>query len=178
MPKKINNFDQYLKNNWRSLYRAAYIWTHDNEQASNLTRLTIIKCLKNKQQFDNDQQLKIFLFKIMSDICQHYRHQTIFKVSLLKKHIADNRYINDIENEQLRSPLIVNIKSSFKALKLEHREVLTLAIHQNMNYQEISQVLDVPIGTVISRISHARSQLKQSMESSHKKQKSNVWPIK
>ena len=175
MSEKFNNVAPYLKHNWRNLYRAAYIWTHDIELATKLTQTTITHCLKNRQRFTSHQQLKIYIFKFMSDLCKKHLQK-----SSLKTHKFEQQHTQKNKTELYRSPLISNIKDSFIALKLEHREVLTLAIYENMNYKNISQVLDVPIGTVISRISQARSKLINLMQNGHLKvtPNSNVWPIK
>ena len=49
-------------------------------------------------------------------------------------------------------------------MKLEDREILVLKHFEDMSYAEIAETLDIPIGTVMSRLFNARKKLKEKME--------------
>lgn len=171
------HFKQFLQNNWRDLYRVAYVWTHDSELASDLVQETITRCLKNRQKFENEKQLKVWLFKVMSNCWHdHFRRQK----NNVELENVDLYSTTNLEEEHYRLQVMKHVQKAFELLKAEYREALSLIVIEGMSYEDVSQVLDVPIGTVMSRVSRARSRLKELMVDVHLKDEiaTNVWRIK
>jgi RNA polymerase sigma-70 factor (ECF subfamily) len=170
-------FKQFLQNNWRDLYRVAYVWTHDSELASDLVQETITRCLKNRQKFENEKQLKVWLFKVMSNCWRdHFRRQK----NNIDLDNVDLYSTTNLEEEHYRLQVMKQVQKAFELLKAEYREALSLIVVEGMSYEDVSRVLDVPIGTVMSRVSRARSRLKELMVDVHLKDElaTNVWSIK
>ncbi|TVO63036.1 RNA polymerase sigma factor [Denitromonas ohlonensis] len=59
-----------------------------------------------------------------------------------------------------------DLDRAMQTLSADHREILLLVGLENLRYEEIAGVLDVPIGTVMSRLSRARTQLKAQLDGS------------
>ncbi|VAX17297.1 hypothetical protein MNBD_IGNAVI01-125, partial [hydrothermal vent metagenome] len=72
----------------------------------------------------------------------------------------DTNPADDIEREELKKKLWESIRQ----LEFEDREVITLKEFEGLTYKEISEVLDIPIGTVMSRLYYARKKLAKKLE--------------
>jgi RNA polymerase sigma-70 factor, ECF subfamily len=57
-----------------------------------------------------------------------------------------------------------DLKRALSRLSAEHREVLMLVAVEQMKYEEVSRTLDIPVGTVMSRLSRARDRLRQQLD--------------
>ena len=68
------------------------------------------------------------------------------------------------DDRMSRSEDVEQLQNAMGRLSEEHRTVLTLREMQQMDYEAISEILELPIGTVRSRIHRAREQLKQQLE--------------
>jgi RNA polymerase sigma-70 factor, ECF subfamily len=100
--------------------------------------------------------------------------------------ILRNCHINEIRHEQRIGPLddttaaqpllatpndpetgvaLSEVRTAFLSLSQEHREVLLLVAMEGLQYQEAAAILEVPIGTVRSRLSRARDALRQRLKS-------------
>jgi RNA polymerase sigma-70 factor (ECF subfamily) len=59
---------------------------------------------------------------------------------------------------------LAEVRNAYLSLSEEHREVLLLVAIEGLQYEEASAILDVPLGTVRSRLSRARQALRQALE--------------
>ena len=72
---------------------------------------------------------------------------------------------------------LATVTESMKLLSHEHREMLVMICVKGMKYEEVSEILQIPVGTVRSRLSRARSQLQDLLESAPAKEKFSPTPI-
>jgi len=162
------HFKRFLEAKWRDLYRVAYVWTHDSDLAADLVQETITRCLKNRQKFENEKDLKIWLFKVMTNCWRDNFRQ---KKNIIALDEVDLYSTTNLESEHYQQQIIRDLKKAFELLNQHHREVLTLVIVEGMSYESIAEVLDIPIGTVMSRVSRARLHLKDLIANVQGKEK-------
>jgi RNA polymerase sigma-70 factor (ECF subfamily) len=102
--------------------------------------------------------------------------------------ILRNCHINEIRRERRTDPLddvptdeptlttpgnqetsvaLSEVRQAYLGLSEEHREVLLLVALEGLQYEEAASILEVPLGTVRSRLSRARQALRQALESGH-----------
>jgi RNA polymerase sigma-70 factor (ECF subfamily) len=147
------NLEQYLKS-------FAYNYTKNRDDAEDLTQETILKALKYRQQYTPQTNFKAWVFTIMRNIfINQYRRKvkagTIFDSS--KELYLLN---NSSENHDTPTNYLLgkDLKKQIKSLEKEYR--LPFNMHfQGFKYQEIADKLNIPIGTVKSRIFIARKKL-------------------
>jgi RNA polymerase sigma-70 factor (ECF subfamily) len=72
---------------------------------------------------------------------------------------ADSRTVEDPEEEMLRGALRDALDQAIEGLPVEFREVVILREVQGLSYAEIAEVVGIPVGTVMSRLSRARKRL-------------------
>ena len=147
---------QKIATNRNRLFRMAFSWTHNEELAADLAQETIEKSLKNLHQLREPGALDSWLFGILSNSMRdHFRRQ---------KETID---IDDVELKHDETPehlthkmdLIDNVRRSITRLSDGYRQVVTLVDLEGFSYAEVASILQIPVGTVMSRLSRARQQL-------------------
>jgi RNA polymerase sigma-70 factor (ECF subfamily) len=167
-----------VQDRWQRLYRVAYSWCHDPQLASDLTQETIAKALHKSHQLKKAGALDAWLFSILNncwrDYCRSSKDDVEFNEVALFNEISQGD-----ENE--RAHVITRVRHAIARLQLEQRQVVTLVDLEGMTYSEVADVLDIPIGTVMSRLCRARRQLKEFLRDFDSEPRSSaprIWRIK
>jgi len=160
------------------IYRVAYRYAGNRMDAEDLTQETFYNAYKKFDQLKDKSKSKSWLFAIL---------RNIYIRELEKKH----RYkIIDLENYVERLPaegvdieLEIDLSSSMlqKALNVleeKYKSPLLLFYFDEISYKEIAAVLDIPIGTVMSRIARAKRFLRSYLDEMEEKRVDNVINIK
>ena len=172
MPSSLNrsaDFEQLALPLFASLYNHAHWLTHSPSEAEDLVQETFAKAFRAFDSFQHDTNFKAWIFRILRNTFLTTRagiaaSRTVFiedhpdtldctasgpspEDTLIR---LDNRAALLVALEQLQPPL---------------REALLLCDVEEIKYKDIAVILDVPIGTVMSRISRARRTLRQLLQS-------------
>ena len=123
-----------------------------------------IKTWKNIDRYKEQGKFKSWISTITANLCRDYLKSSYFRHaasavseedSLLQ--IKDNK--TDIESEFIRRQRLKKTIEAIDALKPKLREVIIMYEMKNMSYEEISEKLKIPAGTVRSRLFNARREL-------------------
>jgi len=138
------------------LYRLAYSWTHSTALADDLVQEALTRAWKNLDQLHEVDGFDKWCFKIL--------------INCWRNHLRSERQYVDVDDyvlqehetpqslhEQLR--LTEQVKRAVSALPQGQRQVVTLVDLEELSYSEVAEVLDIPIGTVMSRLCRARKLL-------------------
>jgi len=142
------------------LYRLAYSWSHNAALAEDLVQETLIKALKNNDQLRDAALLNSWLFSILANCLRdHYRQ---YREMEDIEELEDYRYAheNTPENAHSQTQIISRVRDAVAKLPLGQRQVLTLVDLEELSYIEVAAILDIPIGTVMSRLCRARQAMK------------------
>ena len=142
------------------LYRLAYSWCNDPSIADDLVNEALLKALKTKTKLRENKSLDSWLYKILSNCWYDYLrqkrpHESIENMVLMDQHSP--------ETQLQQHQLISQVRISVALLPVGQRQVVTLIDLEGLSYQEVSQILEIPIGTVMSRLSRARALLKAEL---------------
>ena len=137
------------------VYRYAYGMLGDIMEAEDVTQETFIKAYYSLPKLENEAAFGSWLTQIMSNIC-YDRHK---KKKMKFSELTDQVYENKTEQQQLR----LSLNEAIQKLTIEHREVIILKDVQGYSYDEISEMLKIPLGTVKSRINGARLRLRNEL---------------
>ena len=141
------------------LYRLAYSWCHDTGLADDLAQETLIKGLKSVHQLKDELHLQAWLFSILNNCWRdHFRrlHPQVDIDEFLELP-ADTPSPEQIHAEK---ELVGRVRQAVASLPLGQRQVVTLVDLEEMSYSAAAQALDIPVGTVMSRLSRARITLR------------------
>ena len=143
-----------------SLLRAATSITRDSAVAEDLVQETLLRAWRFFDRFDQGTNCKAWLFRIMLNLSIRVREKrTAESISSqpLDEIDADQASTGGDYLQQLL------IRRAFEALPQDQRSVLHLAIVDGFTCKEISEMLSLPIGTVMSRLSRGRVSLRDHL---------------
>lgn len=157
-PEFYNKFDQMSS----LLHSFAYNLTKNVEDAKDLYQETAFRAMTNKEKFRTGTNFKAWLFTIMKNIfINNYRKKT--KANTIMDSTDNLYYINSggaiisngAESNIMMKELITMIDELDASVRIPF-----LMHYQGFKYQEIAEQLELPLGTVKSRIFFARKELK------------------
>lgn len=152
------------------LHSFAYNLTKNVEEAKDLFQETAYRALTNRDKFRAGTNFKAWLFTIMKNIfINNYRKKT--KANTIMDSTDNNYYINSgsieisnlAESNIMMKELVAMIEGLDDSIKIPF-----LMHYQGFKYQEIADHLDLPLGTVKSRIFFARKELKDMIGKHYK----------
>jgi len=157
-----------------SLYNTAYRMARNAEDAEDLVQETYLKAYKYYDKFEEGTNFKAWLFKILKNsfINLYRKKQKVppqsefgdiegsFESSVLEGFGAK---IDSPEQELLADVLDEDVQRSLDVLPDDYRMAVVLADLEGFSYKEIAEILEIPLGTVMSRLYRGRKQMEQSL---------------
>lgn len=157
-----------------SLYNTAYRMTRSAEDAEDLVQETFFKAYKYYDKFEEGTNFKAWLFKIMKNtFINNYRKKklTPHKIDfseieesyerVIQKNAPD--LIKDPESEIFQDMMDADVKRALDSLPHDYKMVVLLADIEGFSYKEIAEILDCPVGTVMSRLYRGRKMLERTL---------------
>jgi RNA polymerase sigma-70 factor, ECF subfamily len=163
-------FDGWVRQHNRLLYGIAYWWTGSRPDAEELTQEAFFQAYRSRSGLRDIEAVKGWLVGILRHCyAQMSRkgHRRV-EVSLdemtgefgeLDRHNADRPDLDQV----------LALHQSLEGLDERHRLPVVLFYFQDLSYREIAEALELPIGTVMSRLSRAREMLHDSLSSTRQK---------
>jgi len=143
----------------------------DMESSEDIVQDTMIKVYTHKHYYKEIAKFSTWIYTIAGNLAKtELRKRKRRKVTLLSQMNTDDRKY-EIPSTELQSEDIVQgeyteryIQKAILQLPLHFRTVVILRDIQELSYEEISNIVNVPLGTVKSRINRARLQLQQTLK--------------
>jgi RNA polymerase sigma-70 factor (ECF subfamily) len=167
-----NEFERHLRPHITPLFRLAAYWCGNNDDAEDLLQTTLCKLYVARDQLENIDQLRPWLIKIMyrqfvDGIRRDSRKPLPFSDTSLMND-EDHKYPNIWANQTEQQPedifatdvLIRQLQSALNALPPAWRAMVIMHDVENYSMQEISETLDIPVGTIKSGLHRARERLR------------------
>ncbi len=151
-----------LSSNRDRFYRLAYAWTSDAMLADDLVQEALHKAMQSLGSLREHDKLIPWTCRIMRNchhdwLRRHREHGDIEDFEIAAEADPEQDYLQQDTNRLVRNAIA--------RLQQKHRDVITLVDLMEFSYQEVSMSLDIPIGTVMSRLCRARSQLRDRLQS-------------
>jgi RNA polymerase sigma-70 factor (ECF subfamily) len=170
--KKQHEFNKEIIPHLDVLYNFALRLTTDPSDAEDLVQDTIVKAFRFFSSFENGTNAKAWLFRILKNsFINNYRKTSkrpqqvdYDEVSSYYESIrAERTETSDLESLMFRELMDDEMSIALKQLPEDFRTVVLLCDVEGYTYEEIANMLDVPIGTIRSRLHRGRNLLKTEL---------------
>ena len=177
---EVAAFEQFVAETSGDIYALLFRMTSDAEEARDLTQETFLRAFTGIQRFRGDADLKTWIYRIAINQARNRwrwwrRRRRDATVSLdapigeceqtvgssLKNHDAI-----DPEQEALAHERESQLREALQELRSAYREAVILRDVEGFSYEEIAAMLQINIGTVKSRLSRGRLELRRKLEGS------------
>ncbi len=145
------------------LLRFALSLTHDREAAEDLAQETIARALASQWRFHPGTNLKAWLFRILRNIHLNVvradgSHPTVVSIEeLVAEPVGPHAHATSpVEARVVERAELTQIASAFRTLPAIFAIPLYLTAVEDLSYAETASILDIPVGTVMSRVYRAR----------------------
>ena len=145
------------------LYRTAVRLTMSQTDADDLVQETYMQAWKSFDRYELGTNCRAWLYKILFNKFDHHRRKkyTLSKYFQEADELVFSNFVHATSvPEHLTDQEVI---SALDKLPEHYRSVVLLADVHDFDYKEVAQILDIPIGTVMSRLNRARTQLKKSL---------------
>ncbi len=130
--------------------------------ADDLLQSTVLRAIEKKDYFETGTNLFSWTSKIMFNLfVTDYRRKTKFESQYDPEPLIAAR---SVDADQQSKTELKAVGRAMELLSPEHKEILVMVCVKGMQYQEVADLLEIPVGTVRSRLSRARSQLVSVMD--------------
>lgn len=138
------------------MFRIAFSWCHDEMLADDLVQDTLTKALLGLNQLKKPDVLESWVISILNNVWRdHLRRQKEFID--IDEHI--HLTTENPENIHERERTVLQVREAIGLLPMGQRQVITLVDLEGLSYNEVSQILEIPVGTVMSRLNRARNSM-------------------
>lgn len=172
-------FETLVNERSGEIYGLLYRLTENNEEARDLTQETFLRIFQSIGRFRGDADLKTWIYRIAINQARNRwrwwrRRRRDVTVSLDAESGHDERPLSarlrdqgvDPEQEALRREREVALRGALRTLGRSYREVVILRDVEGLSYEEVAATLEISIGTVKSRLSRGRQELRRKIGSS------------
>jgi RNA polymerase sigma-70 factor (ECF subfamily) len=145
------------------LYRTAVRLTMNKTDADDLVQETYMQAWKSFDRYELGTNCRAWLYKILFNKFDHHRRKKYTHTKYFQE--ADELvFSNSVHTPSVPEHLTdQEVISALNKLPEHYRSVVLLADVNDFDYKEVARILDIPIGTVMSRLNRARTQLKKTL---------------
>lgn len=156
-----------------AMYNFAFRITYDEDTAKDLLQDTYYKAFRFIESFQQGTNAKAWLFRILKNSFINEFRKKNKEPSMVDYQDVETYYNSDDVNEVITSDLRVEVlqdmigdevSNALNSLAVDFRIVIILCDLEGFTYEEMSKILDIPIGTVRSRLHRARNLLREKLK--------------
>ncbi|HAS39644.1 MAG TPA: RNA polymerase subunit sigma [Microscillaceae bacterium] len=171
--EKDNIFNNEFMPHIDAAYNYAFHLTLNEDNAKDLVQDTYLRAFRFIESFQKGTNAKAWLFRILKNSFINNFRKKVKEPAKVDYQEVENIYNSedtelnvtaDLRVEVLQSMIGDEVANALNALAIDFRTVIILCDIEGFTYEEMSKILDIPIGTVRSRLHRARNLLKDKLK--------------
>lgn len=164
MTSLANEFARTALSHLPEVFRLARRLSGDADMAADLLQETYLQAWKSFHRFEAGTNCRAWLYRILLNVWSHERRRRT------RDPIVFGSEPGDLETVSAEPPIPddltgTQVLEALNRLPAAHRSIVILADVEDLSYREIAEILQIPIGTVMSRLSRGRRALRQELAS-------------
>jgi RNA polymerase sigma-70 factor, ECF subfamily len=152
-------FEELMRQYGQDVWNFAYFLTKNRSMADDITQDVFLQAYRHVAGFRGESSVKTWLLRITRNISSNYRKSAFFRRVLLMGTVAEGRSNRSAEQAFLEKEAANTVWRQVFQLPVKLRAVLVLHAKYQLTAPEIAHILNIPEGTVKSRLSGARKKL-------------------
>jgi RNA polymerase sigma-70 factor (ECF subfamily) len=164
----VESFESLIRQYNRYVYNIAYRMMGNEEDAKDMSQEALIKAYKAISNFKMESSFSTWLYRIVINTCKDELRKRKEQVYSLDDEISDNISLKDTLSDEIGNPLLIYeqvelktaLNHALEKLSEDNKSVVILKDLLGYSYEEIGEILQIPIGTVRSRLNRSRSALR------------------
>lgn len=158
-------FETLVRRYRNEVFALSYHFVRNREEAWDISQEVFIKAYRSIAQFRGDASFKTWLMRITANHCKDYLKKKRVNTVSFNEAIETGApaYAAGPDDRLEHQELGAAIERAVDALPVKHREAFVLREYEGLSYQEMAEVMHCNIGTVMSRLHHARRKLQQAL---------------
>lgn len=163
---RSRQFEARLEASRCRLWRLAHSWCRNRALADDLVQETLAKALDRYSQLRDPEATHAWLCSILAN-CWHDHLRAVKEAVDIDSVEEKQLPATDCPEEDcLKNEIVQQVRRAVAALPPGQREVVTLVDLEEFSYAEVAEILQIPLGTVMSRLSRARASLREVLRDS------------
>lgn len=157
---------EWLMNEYgKSVVRLAFTFVKKEQIAEDIAQEVFIRCYQNLETFRNESSYKTWIYRITVNLCKDRLRSWSFRNIVLTEFFSKNSINNTTpESELLHMERKTDLSMKVLSLPIKYREVIILYYYEELSYNQITDLLDISIQTLKSRLHRGRSYLKKLID--------------
>jgi RNA polymerase sigma-70 factor, ECF subfamily len=165
--KQKMEFEILVKQNMRRAYFVALGFLGSHDSAMELSQEAFIRAYRNFNKFDKNRKFFTWYYKILKNLCLNFLRDNKNRKRENYLEISTKELIQKSPEQELEEKEITEkLYNAIDSLNEIEREILILREFEGMSYRDISELLNIPEGTVMSRLYYTRKKLSALMKRS------------
>ncbi|WP_141992984.1 sigma-70 family RNA polymerase sigma factor [Bacillus sp. B4EP4a] len=158
--------DEIMSLYGQDILQLVYSYVKDAVVAEDLTQEIFIKCYKALPTYNQQSNIRTWLWRIAINHCKDYRKSWYFRKVSTAEEEQEWTSTDNVEEEIIQQDEDRQLADAVMELPIQYRELIYLHYFQEMKLKEISEITGVKLGTVKTRMRQAKRRLKTYWEES------------
>ena len=158
-------FEVLVKKNMRRAYFSALGLLGSHDAAMDITQEAFIRAYRNFKNYNREKKFFTWYYRILKNLCLNFirdrkrKNETEY-IEYKEDGHSQSKPGEAIENKELTEKL----QEAINELGFDDREVIILKEFEDYTYKEIAEILNIPVGSVMSRLFYARKKLAEKLK--------------
>lgn len=162
---EIRAFEELVRRHRNNVFALAYHFVRNREDAWDIAQEVFVKAYRSLKRFRGDSSFKTWLMRITSNQCKdHIKAARLKTVSLEAAPAGEDGGGDQSPRQQAEAKeLGAAILQAIETIPFKHRQAFILREFERLSYKEMAKIMGCSIGTVMSRLHHARRKIREAL---------------